>query len=104
MEKFILYFRRLVQGNSPSIFPGISRSVENAGNYQLLVQEMNKIAFDPEQAQKIAWALDTTEGDVFRDFDLATFINHFKLSSYAKTLLAAALTRVNRQDLKNKGV
>ncbi len=104
MEKFILYFRRLVQGNSPQIFPGIARSVENAGNYPLLVQEMNKIALDPEQAQKIAWALDTTEGDVFRDFDLATFINHFKLSSYAKILLASALTRVNRQDLKSKGM
>ena len=104
MEKFSLYFRRLVQGNSPQIFPGVARSVENAGNYPLLVQEMNKITLDPEQAQKIACALDTTDGDVFRDFDIATFINHFKLNSYAKTLLASALTRVNRQDLKTKGM
>ena len=69
----------------------------------MLVQEMNKIAQDPGQAQRIADALDTSEGDVFRDFDIATFISHFKLNSYARTLLASAFTRVNRQDLKTKG-
>lgn len=103
MEKFGLYFRRLVQANSPQIFPGIARGVEKPGNYPLLVQEMHKITLDPDHARKIAEALDTSEGDVFRDFDIATFINHFKLNSYAKTLLASALTHVNRQDLKTKG-
>lgn len=104
MEKFGLYFRRLVQANSPQIFPGIARGVENPGNYPLLVQEMSKLTLDPGQAKKIAEALDTPEGDVFRDFDIATFINHFKLDSYARTLLASALTRANRQDLKTKGM
>lgn len=104
MEKFGLYFRRLVQANAPQIFPGIARGVENPGNYPLLVQEMNKISLDPAHAKKIAEALDTSEGDVFRDFDLATFIHHFKLNPYAKTLLASALMRVNRQDLKTKGM
>ena len=104
MEKFSLYFRRLVQGNSPQIFPGITRSVENAGNYPLLVQEMNKITLDPEQAHKIALALDTVEPDVFRDFDVTTFVHHFKLNSYGKTLLGSALLHVTRRDLLHKGM
>lgn len=102
MENFPKYFRRLVQGNSPQVFPGSTRNVENPANYPMLVQEMDKITQDPGQAPRIAESLDTTDGDTFRDFDLVTFMNHFKLNSYAKVLLLSAITRVNRQDLKAK--
>lgn len=102
MESFGKYFRRLVQGNAPQIFPGIGRNVENPGNYQLLVQEMNKITQDSGQAQRIAESLDVSDGEVFRDFDLAKFLNHFKLDSYAKTLISSALTHVKTQELRNK--
>ncbi|KAL9129542.1 MAG: hypothetical protein Q9217_002029 [Psora testacea] len=102
MENFPKYFRRLLAGNSPHIFPGINRSVENPGNYQMLVQEMEKISQDPEQASRIAEAIDTAEGDVFRDFDLSTLMQHFKLNALAKTLLASAFTHVSRQDLRSK--
>ncbi|KAL8969202.1 MAG: hypothetical protein Q9183_002107 [Haloplaca sp. 2 TL-2023] len=90
MEVFAKYFRRLLSGNAPQIFPGISRNVENPGNYQLLVQEMEKITQDPEQATKIADIIDTSEGDIYRDFDLPTFVAHFRLGPLAKTLLASA--------------
>ena len=106
MENFPKYFRRLVQGNAPQIFPGINRNVENAGNYQMLVQEMNRLTEDPTQASRIAEALDTgqgAEGDVFRDFDVTAFVNHFKLTSYAKILLSDALIHAARPDLRNKG-
>lgn len=103
MDLFAKYFRRLLVGNSPQIFPGINRNVENPGNYQMLVQEMEKITKDPEQALRIAETIDNSEGDIFRDFDLSTFMNHFKLNAYAKTLLASAFCRVSRQDLKTKG-
>ena len=103
MEVFAKYFRRLVQGNSPQIFPGTGRNVENPGNYPLLVQEMEKVTQDPDQAKRIAEALDTNEGDFFRDFDLEKFINHFRLDSIGRTLLAAAFTQVSRADLRNKG-
>ena len=102
MESFGKYFRRLVQGNSPQIF-GLTRNVENAANYPMLVQEMSKITQDPGQAQRIADALDTTDPDNFREFDLATFMNHFDLNSYAKVLLASAVTHISRQDLRSKG-
>jgi CCR4-NOT transcription complex subunit 1 len=103
MDVFAKYFRRLLVGNSPQIFPGVNRNVENPGNYQLLVQEMEKITQDPEQAPRIAEIIDTSEGDIFRDFELATFMDHFKLNALAKTLLASAFTHVSKQDLKIKG-
>ena len=103
MEVFPKYFRRLVQGNAPQIFSGTGRNVENPGNYQLLVQEMEKVTQEPDQAKRIAESLDTSEGDVFREFDLETFINHFNLDSIGRTLLAAAFTQVSRNDLRNKG-
>ena len=103
MEVFSKYFRRLLVGNSPQIFPGINRNVENPGNYQLLVQEMEKITQDHEKAPKIAEIIDTSEGDIFRDFDLATFMDHFKLNALARTLLASAFTHVTKPDLKSKG-
>ena len=103
MEVYSKFFRRLLVGNSPLIFPGINRNVENQSNTQLLVQEMEKITQDPEQAPKIAEIIDTSEGDIFRDFDLSTFISHFNLDPLAKTLLASAFTHVSKSDLKAKG-
>ncbi|KAL8669624.1 MAG: hypothetical protein Q9168_005789 [Polycauliona sp. 1 TL-2023] len=102
MEVFAKYFRRLLSGNSPQIFPGINRNVENSGNYQLLVQEMEKITQDPLQARKIADIIDASEGDIYRDFDLATFMDHFKLDPLAKTLLASAFLHVSKVDLNTK--
>ncbi len=104
MEVFAKYFRRLLSGNSPQIFPDrVNRNVENPGNYQLLVQEMEKITRDPTQASKIAEIIDTSEGDIYRDFDLATFMEHFKLDPLAKTLLASAFLHVSKPDLNSKG-
>lgn len=103
MEVFSKYFRRLLAGNSPQIFPGINKVVENAGNYPLLVQEMQKVSQDLDQAQKIAETIDTSEGDIFRDFDLSTFLDHFKLDAIVKVSLALAFKFANKSDLRAKG-
>lgn len=103
MEVFSKYFRRLLVGTSPQIFPGIKRNVENPGNYQLLVEEMEKINTDPRQAARIAETIDTSEGDIFRDFDLTTFMEHFRLDVVAKTLLTSAFLHISNPDLKTKG-
>lgn len=104
MEVFSKYFRRLLVGNSPSVFSGTGRSVENPANYQLLVQEMQKVSRNPDQAYKIADTIDTSDGDIFRDFDLSTFMEHFKLDPLAKTTLALAFKAVSKPDLKTKGM
>lgn len=103
MEVFAKYFRRLLVGNSPSIFPGINRNAENPGNYPLLVEEVEKASRNIFESVKIADIIDTSEGDIFRDFDLATFLNHFNLDPIAKTVLAGAFTQVTKIDLRAKG-
>ncbi|MCJ1473816.1 hypothetical protein MMC13_002467 [Lambiella insularis] len=102
MEVYTKYFQRLVAGNSPQIFPSINRNVENPGNHQLLVEEIEKASSDPEQAKKIAEIIDGSEGDIYRDFDLSTFIHHFQLGPIAKAILASAFTEVTKSDLRNK--
>lgn len=103
MEVFPRYFTRLVAGNAPQIFPGLNRPVANTGNYSLLVNEMSKISHDLDQAGKIAEAIETANEDIFRDFDLSTFMEHFKLDALEKTILALAFKSGSRPDLKTKG-
>ncbi|KAL3469528.1 CCR4-Not complex component, Not1-domain-containing protein [Aspergillus californicus] len=102
MEVFSKYFRRLLTGNAPQIFPGLNKSVENAGNYPLLIQEMQKVSQDIEQAQKISDTVDSSDGDIFRDFDLSTFLDHFKLDPLVKVALALTFKTANKSDLRTK--
>ncbi|KAG8626601.1 hypothetical protein KVT40_005546 [Elsinoe batatas] len=102
MEVFSQYFRRLLQSNASYIF-GSARPNEAAGStYQLFVQEMQKLATEPDQAGKIAEALDTQDGDLMKDFDLHGFMEHFRLTPIWKVSLALACKFVSRQDLKVK--
>jgi len=103
MEVFSRYFTRLVAGSASQIFPGHNRQVANPTNYQLLKAEIHKISHDADQARKVAEALDTGTEDVFRDFDLSTFMEHFKMDALEKTLLALHIKSGTRSDLKTKG-
>ncbi|TGJ80600.1 hypothetical protein E0Z10_g8159 [Xylaria hypoxylon] len=102
MEVFSRYFTRLVAGNAAQIFPGLNRSAANPGNYSLLVGEMDKISHDLDQASKIAESIETANEDIFREFDLSTFMEHFKLDALEKTILALAFKFGSRSDLKTK--
>jgi CCR4-NOT transcription complex subunit 1 len=107
MEVFPQYFRRLLQNNAAAIFPGSARQsteTATAGNYQLLVQEMQKISIEAQQAIKIAEAVDTNEGDLFRDFDLYALVDHFRLDPLAKVTLALACRKASKADLRSKGI
>lgn len=104
MEVFSRYFTRLVAGNASQIFPGINKPTGNPGNYTLLMGEMAKISHDLDQASKIAESIDTANEDIFRDFDLSTFMEHFKLDALEKTILALAFKFGSRLDLKTKGM
>jgi CCR4-NOT transcription complex subunit 1 len=104
MEVFQKYFSRLVVGNAPQIFPGVNRVGANTGNnYQILVGEVRKISQDVEQAGRIAESIETANEDLFRDFDLSTFMEHFKMDALEKTILALAFKTGSRGDLKTKG-
>ncbi|KAF2730810.1 Not1-domain-containing protein [Polyplosphaeria fusca] len=102
MEVFLKYFRRLVLSNAGQIFPSSGRPADANGSYQMLVTEMQKLQKDPEQAAKIAESLDSTEGDLFRDFDLSIFLSHFQLDVSAKAMLALACRATSNRDLRSK--
>ena len=104
MEVFPKYFRRLLQNNAAQIFSGSGRATEPTGSYQLLVAEVQKIRQDPKQAQMIAESLDTPEGEVFKDFDVSTFMEHFKLDAVAKIMLVLELKSASKSDLRTKGM
>lgn len=103
MEVSSVYFRRLLQSNASHMFPNAPRTGSNEGTYPLLVAEMQKLTRSPQQAYKIADALDTTDGDLFRDFDLSTFMDHFRLDAVAKITLALACRSASKQDIRTKG-
>ena len=106
MEVFPQYFRRLLQNNASAIFPSSGRQsteTATAGNYQLLVQEMQKISIEAQQAAQIAEALDTSESELFRDFDLYALMDHFRLDPVARVTLALACRKVSKADLRSKG-
>ncbi|KAJ2996048.1 hypothetical protein NUW58_g1099 [Xylaria curta] len=102
MEVFSRYFTRLVANNVSRIFPGLNRPPSSPGNHSLLVSEMDKISHDLDQASKIAESIETANEDIFRDFDLSTFMEHFRLDALEKTILALAFKFGSRSDLKTK--
>lgn len=103
MEVFPKYFRRLVQQNASAIFPTPGRSAEPSSTYHLLVEQMQKIRRDVQQADKIKEALDTTEGDLFRYFDLSGFLDHFKLDPVSRFAQALALKDASKPEMRTKG-
>lgn len=103
MEVFQKAFCRLVVGNAPQIFPGIKGTVANPGNYPFLVAEVRKVSNDVDQAGKIAESIETASEELFRDFDLSTFMEHFRMDALEKTILALAFKIGSRADLKTKG-
>lgn len=103
MELFTTYFRRLLQGNAAAIFSGATRASSDNGNYQLLLEEVQKIGKEPQQADKVAQSLDTSDGELFRDFDLARFMEHFRLTLFAKVALVLACRTVSQANLRTKG-
>lgn len=103
MEVFPKYFRRLLQQNASTIFPSLGRSSESSQTYHLLVEQVQKIRHDVQQADKIKEAIDTTEGDLFKDFDLSGFLDHFKLDPLSRFAQALALKDASKPDLRSKG-
>ena len=100
MEVFAKYFRRLLQNNAAQVFGSAGRNTDPNGSYQILVTEVQKLRTDPQQADKIAEAISSSEGDLFRDFDLATFVSHFQMDALSRAMLTLACRKT---DLRSKG-
>jgi CCR4-NOT transcription complex subunit 1 len=100
MEVFSKYFRRVLQNNAAQVFGTDGRNTDPNGSYQILVSEVQKLRKDPEQADKIAESISSSEGDLFRDFDLSTFVSHFQMDPLSRIMLTLACRRT---DLRPKG-
>jgi hypothetical protein len=101
MEVFPKFFRRAVQLNADYIFNSSSQTPQ--GSYDLLSKYVQKIKLDPQEADNVAESIDTTEGDLFKNFDVSKFMDHFKLDPVAKSMLALSLKNASRPDLRTKG-
>ncbi|KAI9709694.1 MAG: hypothetical protein M1820_003096 [Bogoriella megaspora] len=103
MEVFTKYFRRLVQSSSATIFAGtVTRDAQNPASYPILSGEVQKILQELDQVDKIAASLDASDPELFKDFDLSGFMDHFKLDPMAKTALAFACKNASKPDLRVK--
>ena len=98
MEVFAQFFARAVASNRGAIFHGRDAT----DSYKLLREQVEKVAQDPDQAYRIAEAVDNSKENDFRDFDLATFIQHFFAENVSQCALAVAFSRSNRTDLRAK--
>jgi CCR4-NOT transcription complex subunit 1 len=101
MEVFPKFFRRAVQLNADYIFSNSSQTPQ--GSYDLLSKYVQKIKLDPQEADNVAESIDTTEGDLFKNFDVSKFMDHFKLDPVAKSMLALSLKNASKPDLRTKG-
>ena len=105
MEVFAKYFRRLLATNATQIWSPARGAGEPHPTYPILVEEVKKISADPLQAGRIVESVDfgDVDRDNYKDFDLSTFMDHFKMDSLAKVTLASAFKRSSRSDLRTKG-
>lgn len=100
MDVFPKFFRRAVSLNADHIF---NASSTQQGSYELLVKYVQQIRTGVDEADNVAQSIDTTEGDVFKNFDVSKFMDHFKLDPVAKTMLALSLKTASKSDLRTKG-
>ena len=102
MEVFTKYFRRLIVQNAPQIWHGAR--TDSSGSYSILVTEVQKVSTDPQQAAKIVDSIEfgDRDGDVFRDFDMSKFMDHFQLKTVGKVALASAFKRSSKPDQRAK--
>ena len=102
MEVFTKYFRRLLITNASQIWSS-DRGTDTTGSYPILVTEMQKIPHVLGQADKIVESIEFGDGEIFKDFRLSSFMDHFKLSVVSKVALAAAFKKATKSDLQTKG-
>jgi CCR4-NOT transcription complex subunit 1 len=100
MEVFPKFFRRALVLNADHIF---NSNPTQQGSYELLIKYIQKIRTDSDEADHVAQSIDTTEGDLFKSFDVSKFMDHFKLDAVAKTMLALSLKTASKPDLRTKG-
>lgn len=94
-------FRRVLQLNADYVF---GNAPQPLGTYDMLVNMVQKIRVDAVEADRVAESIDTTEGEMFKNFDVSKFMEHFALDCVAKSMLALSLKHASKSDLRTKGI
>ncbi|WBW71015.1 CCR4-Not complex scaffold subunit 1 [Schizosaccharomyces osmophilus] len=95
------FLRRLVQGNSYRIF-GTGKSSDGLATYKLLLDELKSLTKSWALARRFSDAISGSDSEVFEDFDIETFLNHFQFSPLERTNILIGLTTSIKPSLSKK--
>lgn len=94
IDTYLHFIRRLILQsttrltNAPTPIPFDNST---ALTFRLLAQETQRLARDPTFADRFRDGIDKGEGDVFRTFDLARFVDRVGLQPLEKLVLASSI-------------
>ncbi|KAL2315151.1 CCR4-Not complex subunit Not1 [Schizosaccharomyces pombe] len=95
------FLRRLIQGNSYRIF-GTGKSSDGLATYKLLLDELKSLTKSWVMAKRFSDAISGSDSEVFEDFDIEAFLDHFQFSPLERTNLLIGLTTSVKPTLAKK--
>lgn len=109
VDTYLHFIRRLIVHSNSKISASSSSSASFDGStnlpFRLLVQEVQRLAHDPFLADRFRDGVDKGEGDVFRNFDLARFVDRVGLRPLERLVLASSFVAAPvRRDLALQAV
>ncbi|KAF8319573.1 uncharacterized protein EI90DRAFT_3081841 [Cantharellus anzutake] len=105
VEAYLYFIRRLIVASASRLQSSSSSTSQqydtsSALTFRLLVQETQRLARDPFLADCFHDAVNTGEGDIFRHFDLARFVERVELKPLEQLILASSVVSgSNRREL-----
>ncbi|KAG6874320.1 hypothetical protein C0995_001545 [Termitomyces sp. Mi166 len=106
IDTYLHFIRRLIvhsQNRLTSSAPPASFDPSASLTFRLLVQETQRLARDPFLADRFRDGIDKGEGDIFRQFDLARFVDRINLRPLERLVLASSIiSSSTRRELANQ--
>jgi CCR4-NOT transcription complex subunit 1 len=109
IETYIHFIRRLIVHSQARLTatapPSAAFDSSTSLPFRLLIQETQRLARDPFLADRFREGVDTTEGDVFRHFDLVRFADRVGLRPLERLVLASSILAsppVTRKELEKQ--
>ncbi|EIN07655.1 CCR4-Not complex component [Punctularia strigosozonata HHB-11173 SS5] len=103
VDTYLHFIRRLIVHSQARLSSSAASSAfdpSTALTFRLLIQETQRLARDPFLADRFRDGIDKGEGDVFRHFDLARFVDRVGLRPLERLVLAASIVAApTRKDL-----
>ncbi|TFK46033.1 Not1-domain-containing protein [Heliocybe sulcata] len=93
-DTYLHFIRRLIvhsQARLSANAPPSAFDTSTALTFRLLIQETQRLARDPNLADRFRDGIDKGEGDVFRNFDLIRFVDRVGLRPLERLVLAAPI-------------